>query len=113
MPKGPGNGQQNDYTKRSIKKELKDWAKSYIDEVIDEYGLGDVGSGVGGESVGDGDEPIDDEPVGDGDNTLIGLKFYSESTKSYIDPTDENQNLIPFGTPSAPDKQGNITMSVS
>lgn len=112
MPKGPGNGQQNDYTKRSIKKELKDWAKSYIDEVIDEYGLGDVGSGFGGESVGYGDEPIDDDPVGDDPKILIGLKFYSESTKSYIDPTDENQNLIPFGTPSAPDKQGNITMSV-
>lgn len=113
MPKGLGNGQQNDYTKRAIKKELKDWVKSYVDEVIDEYGLGDAGSGTGGSSSSDsGTTPIDDDPVGDGGNSLIGLKFYSESTKSYIDPRDNNQNLIPFGTASKPDKQGNITVSV-
>lgn len=108
MTRGLGNGQQNDYTKRAIKKELKDWVKSYVDEVIDEYGLGDTGSGTGGASE-DG-IPVDDNPVGD--NTLIGLKFYSEQTKSYIDPIDANQNLIPFGTLSKPDKQGNITVSV-
>lgn len=112
MPKGLGNGQQNDYTKKAIKKELKDWVRSYVDEVIDEYGLGDAGSGTGGGSSTIDGTPIDDEPIGDGGNSLIGLKFYSEGSKSYIDPKDNNQNLIPFGTASRPDKQGNITVSV-
>lgn len=109
----PDNGKQNDYTKRALKKELKDWVKLYVDEVIDEYGLGDVGSASSGSSEdGSGGGGDDGDPVGDGPTTLVDLKFFDEDNNEYINSRDNNGDLIPFGQIMSSDDQGRIRVRV-